>query len=184
MQMAGMLWVVMVCILLLYIVYLFVFQFCKWIFCSLFLSQFLWFCSLWQMFVWHHTIKCMYILYLSCSFSRHYSSLEVASEYFRSGADKISVGSDAVYAAEGYIKTGVCSNFDHLFPWQFWGWCDSAISTMVLSILIILLLFYFQVKTGKSSLEQISRVYGNQVILIIDLCMTLPLIDVCDLILE
>lgn len=39
---------------------------------------------------------------------RHYSSLEVASEYFRSGADKVSIGSDAVYAAEDYLKTGVC----------------------------------------------------------------------------
>ncbi|KAJ0046978.1 hypothetical protein Pint_04091 [Pistacia integerrima] len=57
---------------------------------------------------------------------RYYSSLEVASEYFRSGADKISIGSDAVYVAEEYLKTGV--------------------------------------KTGKSSLEQISRVYGNQLI--------------------
>ncbi|XP_042486728.1 imidazole glycerol phosphate synthase hisHF, chloroplastic isoform X3 [Macadamia integrifolia] len=37
---------------------------------------------------------------------RHYSSLEVASEYFRSGADKVSIGSDAVYAAEAYLKTG------------------------------------------------------------------------------
>ncbi|PNX64184.1 imidazole glycerol phosphate synthase subunit HisF, partial [Trifolium pratense] len=34
---------------------------------------------------------------------RHYSSLEVAAEYFRSGADKISIGSDAVYAAEEYL---------------------------------------------------------------------------------
>jgi len=34
------------------------------------------------------------------------SSLEVASEYFRSGADKISNGSDAVYAAEEYLRTG------------------------------------------------------------------------------
>ncbi|KAL2956501.1 hypothetical protein AAZX31_18G089400 [Glycine max] len=34
----------------------------------------------------------------------YYSSLEVASEYFRSGADKISIGSDAVYAAEEYLK--------------------------------------------------------------------------------
>ncbi|GAV89646.1 GATase domain-containing protein/His_biosynth domain-containing protein [Cephalotus follicularis] len=59
---------------------------------------------------------------------RHYSSLEVASEYFRSGADKISIGSDAVYAAEEYIKTGV--------------------------------------KSGKSSLEQISRIYGNQAVVI------------------
>ncbi|GKV38776.1 hypothetical protein SLEP1_g46650 [Rubroshorea leprosula] len=39
---------------------------------------------------------------------RYYSSLEVASEYFRSGADKISIGSDAVYTAEDYLKTGVC----------------------------------------------------------------------------
>ncbi|KAA8523653.1 hypothetical protein F0562_010076 [Nyssa sinensis] len=59
---------------------------------------------------------------------RYYSSLEVASEYFRSGADKISIGSDAVYAAEEYLRTGV--------------------------------------KTGKSSLEQISRVYGNQAVVV------------------
>nr|KJB40775.1 hypothetical protein B456_007G076800 [Gossypium raimondii] len=59
---------------------------------------------------------------------RYYSSLEVASEYFRSGADKISIGSDAVYAAEEYIKT--------------------------------------KVKTGKSSLEQISKVYGNQAVVV------------------
>ncbi|KAL4566799.1 hypothetical protein LXL04_030924 [Taraxacum kok-saghyz] len=59
---------------------------------------------------------------------RYYSSLEVASEYFRSGADKISIGSDAVYAAEEYLKTGI--------------------------------------KTGKSSLEQISRVYGNQAVVV------------------
>ncbi len=32
-----------------------------------------------------------------------YSSLDVASEYFRSGADKISIGSDAVYIAEQYL---------------------------------------------------------------------------------
>ncbi|XP_052207041.1 LOW QUALITY PROTEIN: imidazole glycerol phosphate synthase hisHF, chloroplastic [Diospyros lotus] len=59
---------------------------------------------------------------------RYYSSLEVASEYFRSGADKVSIGSDAVYAAEEYLRTGV--------------------------------------KTGKSSLEQISRVYGNQAVVV------------------
>jgi glutamine amidotransferase/cyclase len=35
-----------------------------------------------------------------------YTSLEVASEYFRSGADKISIGSDAVMIAEDYVKTG------------------------------------------------------------------------------
>ncbi|RVW40218.1 Imidazole glycerol phosphate synthase hisHF, chloroplastic [Vitis vinifera] len=46
----------------------------------------------------------------------------------RSGADKISIGSDAVYAAEEYIRTGV--------------------------------------KTGKTSLEQISRVYGNQAVVV------------------
>ncbi|PIN11093.1 Glutamine amidotransferase/cyclase [Handroanthus impetiginosus] len=59
---------------------------------------------------------------------RYYSSLEVASEYFRSGADKISIGSDAVYAAEEYLKT--------------------------------------KVKSGRSSLEQISRVYGNQAVVV------------------
>jgi imidazole glycerol-phosphate synthase len=37
---------------------------------------------------------------------RTYSSLEVAAEYFRSGADKVSIGSDAVYIAEEYLKTG------------------------------------------------------------------------------
>ncbi|WCJ32956.1 Imidazole glycerol phosphate synthase subunit HisF [Euphorbia peplus] len=59
---------------------------------------------------------------------RYYSSLEVASEYFRSGADKISIGSDAVYAAEEYLRT--------------------------------------KLKSGKSSIEQISRVYGNQAVVV------------------
>ncbi|KAJ4768091.1 Imidazole glycerol phosphate synthase subunit HisF [Rhynchospora pubera] len=59
---------------------------------------------------------------------RYYSSLEVASEYFRSGADKISIGSDAVFAAEEYLLTGV--------------------------------------KSGKTSIEQISRVYGNQAVVV------------------
>ncbi len=33
-----------------------------------------------------------------------FSALEVASEYFRSGADKVSIGSDAVDATEEYFK--------------------------------------------------------------------------------
>jgi len=37
---------------------------------------------------------------------KHYSALDVAAEYFRSGADKISIGSDAVYAVEEYLQTG------------------------------------------------------------------------------
>jgi len=37
---------------------------------------------------------------------RHYTALEVAAEYFRSGADKISIGSDAVLIVEEYLKTG------------------------------------------------------------------------------
>ena len=57
-----------------------------------------------------------------------YSSLDVASAYFRSGADKISIGSDAVYTVEKYIKNGE--------------------------------------KTGKSSIEQISIVYGAQAVVI------------------
>lgn len=59
---------------------------------------------------------------------KYYSSLDVASSYFRAGADKISIGSDAVYVAEGYLKTGK--------------------------------------KTGKSSIEQISIVYGAQAVVI------------------
>ena len=59
---------------------------------------------------------------------RHYSSLEVASEYFRSGADKISIGSDAVLIVEEYLRQGKA--------------------------------------TGQSSVEQISRIYGNQAVVI------------------
>jgi glutamine amidotransferase/cyclase len=40
---------------------------------------------------------------------RQWSALEVASEYFRSGADKISIGSDAVYAVEEYLRTGTAT---------------------------------------------------------------------------
>ena len=32
-----------------------------------------------------------------------HSALDVAAEYFRSGADKVSIGSDAVYAAEEWL---------------------------------------------------------------------------------
>jgi glutamine amidotransferase/cyclase len=59
---------------------------------------------------------------------RHYSALEVAAEYFRSGADKISIGSDAVLMVEEYLRTGR--------------------------------------KTGKSPMEEISRVYGNQAVVV------------------
>ncbi len=62
------------------------------------------------------------------SAGRRYSSLDVASEYFRSGADKVSIGSDAVAVVEDYLKTGE--------------------------------------KTGRSSIEQIARVYGNQAVVI------------------
>ena len=59
---------------------------------------------------------------------KYYSALDVASEYFRSGADKISIGSDAVYIVEEYLQTGQI--------------------------------------TENSSIEQISRVYGNQAVVI------------------
>ena len=62
------------------------------------------------------------------STGRTYTALEVAAQYFRSGADKISIGSDAVYIAEDYLKTGE--------------------------------------KSGKSAIEQISKVYGNQAVVI------------------
>jgi glutamine amidotransferase/cyclase len=57
-----------------------------------------------------------------------YSSLDVASAYFRSGADKISIGSDAVAIVEEYLLSGT--------------------------------------STGRSSIEQISSVYGDQAVVI------------------
>ncbi len=57
---------------------------------------------------------------------RFYSALDVASEYFRSGADKISIGSDAVYAVEDYLEN----------------------------------------KRVTSTIEQISRVYGSQAVVV------------------
>jgi glutamine amidotransferase/cyclase len=59
---------------------------------------------------------------------RRYSALEVADAYFRSGADKISIGSDAVMIAEQYLASGKC--------------------------------------TGTSAIEEISRVYGSQAVVI------------------
>jgi imidazole glycerol-phosphate synthase len=56
------------------------------------------------------------------------TALDVASAYFRSGADKVSIGSDAVYTVEEYLRTGV--------------------------------------KSGRSSIEQISQVYGAQAVVI------------------
>ncbi len=57
-----------------------------------------------------------------------YSALDVAAEYFRSGADKISIGSDAVLIVEDVLKSGT--------------------------------------RTGTSAIESISRVYGNQAVVI------------------
>jgi glutamine amidotransferase/cyclase len=59
---------------------------------------------------------------------REYTALQVAAEYFRSGADKVSIGSDAVLIAEEYLSTGS--------------------------------------KTGRSAIEEISRVYGSQAVVI------------------
>ena len=59
---------------------------------------------------------------------RTYTALEVAAKYFRSGADKISIGSDAVLVVEAHLKTGR--------------------------------------KTGRSAIEKIARVYGNQAVVI------------------
>ena len=59
---------------------------------------------------------------------KHYNALDVASRYFRAGADKISIGSNAVVVAEQFLQTGL--------------------------------------KSGLSSIEQISKVYGAQAIVI------------------
>jgi glutamine amidotransferase/cyclase len=37
---------------------------------------------------------------------RHWSALDAADVYFRAGADKISIGSEAVTAAEAYFANG------------------------------------------------------------------------------
>lgn len=65
---------------------------------------------------------------LTDSSGRTYTALEVAGEYFRSGADKVSIGGDAVEAALEYRATGV--------------------------------------KTGTTSIEQISTHYGRQAVVI------------------
>jgi len=58
-----------------------------------------------------------------------WSALEVAARYFRAGADKVSMGSDAVEAAEAYVASG-------------------------------------GTKTGTTSIEMISKVYGVQAVVI------------------
>ncbi len=64
---------------------------------------------------------------------KSYSALDVASAYFRAGADKVSIGSDAVDAVEAFLRSGI--------------------------------------KTGTSSIEQISAVYGAQAVVIsVDPC--------------
>ncbi|MCS7280441.1 MAG: imidazole glycerol phosphate synthase subunit HisH [Desulfobacterota bacterium] len=57
----------------------------------------------------------------------YYSALDVASAYFRSGADKVSIGSDAVVIAQDFLKNG---------------------------------------PSGKSSIEEISKVYGSQAVVV------------------
>lgn len=58
-----------------------------------------------------------------------WSALQVAARYFRAGADKVSIGSDAVHAAEAYVASG---------------------GTL----------------TGTTSIEEISRVYGVQAVVV------------------
>ena len=45
---------------------------------------------------------------------RFYSALEVASQYFRSGADKVSIGSDAVLIVEEVVKTGTATGLSSI----------------------------------------------------------------------
>jgi glutamine amidotransferase/cyclase len=59
---------------------------------------------------------------------RKYRALEVAAEYFRSGADKVSIGSDAVLIVEALLDKGL--------------------------------------QSGQSAIEEISRVYGNQAVVV------------------
>jgi len=59
---------------------------------------------------------------------KHYSALDVAGRYFRAGADKISIGSDAVATVEAYLRRGGAD--------------------------------------GTSPIEEISKVYGAQAVVI------------------
>lgn len=45
---------------------------------------------------------------------KYWSSLEVAAQYFRAGADKISIGSDAVFAAESFLASGVLTGLSSI----------------------------------------------------------------------
>mmetsp|Transcript_3628 Transcript_3628/g.7651 ORF Transcript_3628/g.7651 Transcript_3628/m.7651 type:complete len:586 (-) Transcript_3628:211-1968(-) len=67
--------------------------------------------------------------YVDKESGKTYSALEVASRYFRAGADKVSIGSDAVHAAEDYYISN-------------------------------------HTKTGETSIESISQVYGVQAVVI------------------
>jgi glutamine amidotransferase/cyclase len=65
-----------------------------------------------------------------------YSAKEVADEYFRAGADKVSIGSEAVFGVEELIGRGTSGepSKDHL--------------------------------TGKTGIEQISKAYGKQAVVV------------------
>eukprot|EP00850_Spirogloea_muscicola_P014652 SM000106S14000 [mRNA] locus=s106:420221:424884:- [translate_table: standard] len=108
------------------------------------------------------------------STGRFYTSLEVAGEYFRSGADKISIGSDAVYAAEEYLASGVSKRLRQYLHRHLVALCvradiDSVIDAyqvgkLFLSDMLITdwNFIVLKIRTGKSSIEQISYVYGAQ----------------------
>ena len=55
---------------------------------------------------------------------RTWSALEVAARYFRAGADKVSIGSDAVYAAEKFRESGQKTG-ETSIEQIFHGECDS-----------------------------------------------------------
>ena len=48
-----------------------------------------------------------------------HSALDVAAEYFRSGADKVSIGGDAVLAAEAWLARSVILQKRTVSGWQF-----------------------------------------------------------------
>lgn len=52
--------------------------------------------------------------YTDPSSGKYWSALEVAAQYFRAGADKISIGSDAVFAAESFLASGVLTGLSSI----------------------------------------------------------------------
>ncbi len=60
----------------------------------------------------------------------YYSALDVAAEYFRSGADKVSIGGDAVFAAEEFLRSGKKSGKSSIEQISWVGICSFSVQEL------------------------------------------------------